>query len=194
MAVIPARRPVRAPLAAATATATAAMLLTAGTAHADLSEGELRSITDEYLFETALDEFTALRAARPYDQQLDWSTDACSWSPDEPLGYRFTSSCHRHDFGYRNYQLQERFTEPNRLRIDDNFKADMYSQCDDDVTCESVANVYYFAVREFGGAAVSTPEAVERARITTETAASGEVTALHATGRGGEVVEFPVAR
>ncbi|WP_310278274.1 phospholipase [Haloactinomyces albus] len=186
-----ARRPGRGALA--TAAAAFAMVLTAGTAHADLTDEELRAVTDLYLFEASLDEFVSIRSDRPFDEQLDWSTDGCSWSPDEPLGYEFTSSCHRHDFGYRNYQRQERFTESNRLRIDNTFRADMYSECAGDVTCQSVANVYYFAVRQFGDAAIGTPEAVTRAHITTERAPSGEVVALHATNDDGEVVEFPVA-
>ncbi|WP_114453560.1 phospholipase [Halopolyspora algeriensis] len=176
----------------AIAAAALAMVLTAGTAHADLPDEELRRATDLYLFGTSLDEFAAIRADRPYDEQLDWSSDGCSWSPDEPLGHDFTRSCHRHDFGYRNYQDQGRFTEPNRLRIDDLFRADMYTQCDGDVTCQGVANVYYFAVRQFGDVATTTPEALARAHITTETAPSGEVVSLRATGRDGETVEFPV--
>ena len=35
---------------------------------------------------------------------FDWSTDYCSSSPDNPLGFNFTLSCWRHDFGYRNYK------------------------------------------------------------------------------------------
>lgn len=175
------------------AAAALAMVFTAGTAHADLTEEELRAVTDRYLFRTSLDGFVSLRADRPHDEQLDWSSDACSWSPDEPLGYEFTQSCLRHDFGYRNYQDQDRFTEPHRLRIDDRFRADMYTRCDGDVTCQGVANVYYFAVRQFGDVATSTPEALARARVTTETASSGEVVALHATAADGERVEFPVA-
>src|SRR5689334_11939917 len=35
---------------------------------------------------------------------LDWSTDYCSDSPDEPLGFDFRIPCWRHDFGYRNYK------------------------------------------------------------------------------------------
>ena len=35
---------------------------------------------------------------------FDWSTDYCSASPDQPLGFDFRLSCWRHDFGYRNYK------------------------------------------------------------------------------------------
>src|SRR5689334_6208169 len=31
---------------------------------------------------------------------FDWSTDYCSTSPDNPLGFPFATSCARHDFGY----------------------------------------------------------------------------------------------
>src|SRR5688572_32645503 len=36
---------------------------------------------------------------------FDWSTDFCSSSPDQPLGFDFRLSCHRHDLGYGNYKL-----------------------------------------------------------------------------------------
>nr|WP_179724850.1 phospholipase [Saccharopolyspora hordei] len=147
------------------AVATGALLLTTGTAHADLSPAELRATTDEYLFELSLDAFTQTRAERPHADQLDWSSDGCSMSPDEPLGYQFRTSCDRHDFGYRNYTKQDRFTEAGRKAIDDNFRDDMYSVCGDDVACKGTANVYYFAVREFGGLTGSTAEAVEHAQI-----------------------------
>ena len=38
------------------------------------------------------------------DYRFNWSTDYCSSSPDNPLGFNFTLSCYRHDFGYRNYK------------------------------------------------------------------------------------------
>ncbi len=176
------------------ATAVVTTLLTAGTAHADLTEEELRDVTDTYLFDQTLNEFVGTRSDRPHADQLVWSSDACSWSPDEPLGYEFTTSCYRHDFGYRNYEEQSRFTEPNRLAIDDNFRADMYSTCDGDTACESVANLYYFAVREFGDVVASVPEAMGRARVEAEVAPSGEVVAYTAVGDDGRTVEFPVRR
>src|SRR5262245_31538097 len=49
---------------------------------------------------------------------FDWSTDFCSTSPDQPLGFDFRLSCHRHDFGYRNYKAVGQF-EANKTRIDD---------------------------------------------------------------------------
>jgi hypothetical protein len=42
---------------------------------------------------------------------IDWSTDACTGVDDRPLGWDFKPSCIRHDFGYRNYKRQRRFTK-----------------------------------------------------------------------------------
>ncbi len=187
MSTTPTRRRIRSLLTATAAAST--LLFTAGAT--DLDEGRLREVTDRYLYELSLPQFVDVRADRPHDDQLDWSADACSWSPDEPLGYEFTSSCYRHDFGYRNYQDQDRFTESNRSRIDDNFRADMYSTCGDNSTCRNVADLYYFAVREFGGSGVSTAEALEKARVTARTDPSGQVTAWTAVGRDGTTVEVP---
>src|SRR5699024_6424531 len=106
--------------------------------------------TDEHLFEQPLDEFAATRHQAPHADQLDWTSDGCSAAPDEPFGFDFSTSCQRHDFGYRNYQLQERFTENNREGIDRNFRSDMASTCDVNLSCRATAQVYYWAVREFG--------------------------------------------
>lgn len=108
------------------------------------------AITDQYLFDTSLSEFSSIKAQEPYADQLDWSSDACSWSPDEPLGYDFTPACHRHDFGYRNYKAQSRFTEDTRLTIDDNFYSDMKDLCGGASACDAAAWTYYQAVRQFG--------------------------------------------
>ncbi|MGP4018145.1 phospholipase [Saccharopolyspora sp. 5N708] len=173
-----------------TAAATGALLLTAGIAHADLSQGELRSVTDQYLFELSLDSFTETRGEQPYADQLDWSSDGCSMSPDEPLGYEFRTSCDRHDFGYRNYKKQERFTEANREEIDDNFRDDMYSVCGSDLGCKGTANIYYYAVREFGGASISTSDALDSAQIEPIHADDGSLLSYRAVNARGEVVEF----
>src|SRR5262245_23812439 len=77
--------------------------------------------------QTSLTSYNAWNAARQ-DQaawaryQFDWSTDYCSASPDEPLGFDFRLSCYRHDFGYRNYKAVNRFPA-NKPRIDDAFYA-----------------------------------------------------------------------
>ncbi|OLR94692.1 phospholipase [Actinokineospora bangkokensis] len=136
--------------AVASAVAAVALVLGAGTASADLSQSQLQSTTDTYLFSQSLSTFQSTRAARPYASQLDWSSDGCSNSPDNPFGWNFVKACYRHDFGYRNYKKQSRFTESNRLRIDNNFKSDLYTICAGSSTCEATANVYYAAVRQFG--------------------------------------------
>lgn len=181
----------RSPALLATA---AALLLTTGTAHAELTDSELEALTDEYLFELSLPDFTAVSVERPHPEQLDWTSDSCSLSPDQPLGHDFSESCDRHDFGYRNYTRQERFTEQNRRAIDDNFRDDMYYSCRDEVVCEGTANVYYWAVREFGGITNSTAEAIELAQIEPEVTSSGAVTGFHGTDRSGVPVRFPVPR
>lgn len=82
---------------------------------------ELVALTDRYSFELTLPEFTAKHSARD-PPALDWTTDGCSSSPNNPLGFPFLPGCHRHDFGYRNFKIQTRFTESNRLRLDNKFK------------------------------------------------------------------------
>ncbi|KAK3403029.1 prokaryotic phospholipase A2-domain-containing protein [Sordaria brevicollis] len=112
----------------------------------------IQQTTDRYLFSITLPQFHVYRNARN-PANLDWSSDGCSYSPDNPLGFPFTPACDRHDFGYRNYKAQSRFTDANRLNIDANFKDDLYYQCDVNghgSVCRGLANVYYSAVRAFG--------------------------------------------
>jgi len=140
------------------------MLFGSGVAHAALSPAELQAVTDDYLFNRSLAEFGQLRSQRPYADQLDWSSDGCSSSPDDPFGFTFLPACHRHDFGYRNYKLQARFTESNRLNIDNKFRSDMYYICGSNWWCKRTADVYYWAVRQFGGSSASTAQAVDRGK------------------------------
>lgn len=79
------------------------------------------SITDELLFSITLPMFTTRRNARD-PSTLDWSSDGCTSSPDNPFGFPFTPACNRHDFGYNNYRDQGRFTESGKAKIDTNFK------------------------------------------------------------------------
>lgn len=91
------------------------------------------------------------------DYAFDWSTDYCSNSPNRPLGFDFTLSCARHDFGYRNFKQFNAFSE-NKGRIDDAFYFDMKQACDgyfDWKTCYAVAWTYYQAVHVFGSVSVS---------------------------------------
>ncbi|WP_158887338.1 phospholipase [Amycolatopsis anabasis] len=129
-----------------TAAVAGTIVVGAGAAQAE----SIESITDKYLFNTSLSNFESIRDSRPYPSQLDWSSDACSWSPDKPIGFDFTPGCHRHDFGYRNYKKQGRFNDANKKRIDDNFYADLKGICKGNSACNGTAWVYYQAVRKFG--------------------------------------------
>lgn len=101
---------------------------------------------------------------------FDWSTDYCSSSPDEPLGYDFTLSCYRHDFGYRNYKAAGTFSA-NKSRLDSAFYADLKRRCATYSSatrpaCYSLAWVYYQAVSVFGSvSAVKQSDLDEAARI-----------------------------
>ncbi|HEX6356896.1 phospholipase [Actinophytocola sp.] len=133
------------------------------TASAALDAGKLRQVTDQYVFSTGLNPFQTIRTQRPYADQLNWTSDGCSNSPDNPFGFNFVKACYRHDFSYRNYKKQSRFTETTRLSLDKKFRSDMYEVCGSNWACKRVADVYYAAVREFGDNAVSTAQAVDRA-------------------------------
>lgn len=129
---------------------TGAVLAGSTTASAALDPAQLRQVTDQYIHSTSLNGFQNVRAQRPYGSQLDWSSDGCSNSPDNPFGFNFVKACHRHDFGYRNYKRQSRFTETTRLSIDNRFKSDLYEICAGNWACNRTADVYYTAVRQFG--------------------------------------------
>jgi hypothetical protein len=85
---------------------------------------------------------------------FDWSTDYCSSSPDNPLGFPFSMSCARHDFGYRNYKAAGTFSA-NKSRLDSAFHEDLKRVCaaysgGTKTSCTSTAWTYYQAVRAFG--------------------------------------------
>jgi hypothetical protein len=85
---------------------------------------------------------------------FDWSTDYCSSSPDEPLGFDFRLPCARHDFGYRNYKAVGLFPA-NKSRIDNYFYFDLKTKCATynavvRPSCDSLAWTYYQAVKAFG--------------------------------------------
>ena len=91
------------------------------------------------------------------DYSFDWSTDLCSSSPDQPLGFDFRMPCRRHDFGYRNYKAIGAFPA-NKDRIDDMFYADLKRKCATysaivRPSCYSLAWTYYQAVHNFGSLA-----------------------------------------
>ncbi|BEL12090.1 phospholipase [Actinoplanes sichuanensis] len=99
---------------------------------------------------------------------FDWSTDFCSASPDRPLGFDFTLSCHRHDFGYRNYKAAGAFTDANKNLVDTAFYADLKRKCAGysavvRPACLSLAWTYYQAVSIFGSLASVDESDVDRA-------------------------------
>ena len=101
------------------------------------------------------------------DYGFDWSTDYCSNSPDNPLGFNFTLSCARHDFGYRNYKAVGLFSS-NKSRLDSAFYEDMKRKCATysylvRPACYSLAWTYYQAVSAFGSLVV-TQRDLDRAR------------------------------
>lgn len=85
---------------------------------------------------------------------FDWGTDYCSASPDNPLGFDFTLSCWRHDFGYRNHKAIGTFSA-NKSRVDSAFYEDLKRKCATYAAavrpaCYSLAWTYYQAVSIFG--------------------------------------------
>ncbi|WP_428963436.1 phospholipase [Micromonospora fluostatini] len=98
---------------------------------------------------------------------FDWSTDYCSSSPDNPLGFSFATSCHRHDFGYRNYKAVGQFSA-NKARLDSAFYEDLKRVCATynsvvRPACLSLAWTYYEAVRLFGSVAAVSQADLDRA-------------------------------
>ncbi|MER7331116.1 MULTISPECIES: phospholipase [unclassified Micromonospora] len=98
---------------------------------------------------------------------FDWSTDYCSSSPDNPLGFNFTLSCYRHDFGYRNYKAMGQFSA-NKSRLDSAFYEDLKRVCATYSTivrpaCYSLAWTYYQAVSAFGSVAAVKQADIDRA-------------------------------
>lgn len=85
---------------------------------------------------------------------FDWSTDYCTSSPDNPLGFPFRMACARHDFGYRNHRAAGLFPAA-KARVDEAFHADLRRVCarysaPRKASCDSTAWTYYQAVRLFG--------------------------------------------
>ncbi|GII54944.1 hypothetical protein Pth03_33330 [Planotetraspora thailandica] len=105
---------------------------------------------------------------------FDWSTDLCSTSPDQPLGYDFRTPCRRHDFGYRNYKAVNQFPS-NKAHVDDAFYFDMRQVCAkysgvSKSTCDGLAWTYYQAVKQFGSLNVTKAQ-IEQVRETAARAA-----------------------
>ncbi|GAA3335770.1 phospholipase [Amorphoplanes nipponensis] len=103
---------------------------------------------------------------------FDWTTDYCSSSPDNPLGFNFTNACWHHDFGYRNYKDLGAFSA-NKSRLDNMFYADLKRKCATYSSvlrpaCYSLAWTYYQAVSIFGSLEAVNPSDIDRARSLVE--------------------------
>ncbi|RIV37157.1 phospholipase [Micromonospora radicis] len=101
------------------------------------------------------------------EYNFDWSTDYCSSSPDNPLGFSFSLSCFRHDFGYRNYKAVGQFSA-NKSRLDSAFYEDLKRVCATynavvRPACYSLAWTYYQAVAIFGSVAAVDQADIDRA-------------------------------
>ncbi|GAA1648270.1 phospholipase [Catellatospora bangladeshensis] len=100
---------------------------------------------------------------------FNWSTDYCSSSPDNPIGFDFKLSCYRHDFGYRNYKEMGQFSA-NKARLDSAFYEDLKRKCATynvvvRPACYSLAWTYYQAVKNFGSVAVSKADIARAQRM-----------------------------
>ncbi|MEV6706292.1 phospholipase [Micromonospora wenchangensis] len=98
---------------------------------------------------------------------FDWSTDYCSSSPDNPLGFTFNLACYRHDFGYRNHKAMGIFSA-NKARLDSAFYEDLKRVCATynsvvRPACTSLAWTYYQAVSIFGSVAAVSQADLDRA-------------------------------
>ncbi|WP_374774076.1 phospholipase [Streptomyces sp. NBC_01310] len=85
---------------------------------------------------------------------FDWSTDHCTSSPDNPMGFPFAAACARHDFGYRNHRAAGQFPAA-KARVDQAFHADLKRACAQYSgtrrgSCDATAWTYYQAVRLLG--------------------------------------------
>ena len=122
--------------------------------------------------QTSASSYNAWNSARqnraPWaEYNFDWSTDYCSSSPDNPLGFNFTLSCARHDFGYRNYKAVGQFSA-NKSRLDSAFYEDLKRVCTTynaivRPACYSLAWTYYQAVSIFGSVAAVQQADIDRA-------------------------------
>jgi hypothetical protein len=105
---------------------------------------------------------------------FDWSTDYCSDSPDNPLGFNFALSCARHDFGYRNYKRVGLFPA-NKPRLDSALYEDLKRKCATynvfvRPACYSLAWTYYQAVKAFGSVRLSATDLARAAALLPRTA------------------------
>ncbi len=146
-----------------------ALLVPAGVARAAASKAEMLSRWTQPTASSTADWNAARLDRAPWaGYGFDWSTDYCSSSPDNPLGFDFRNACWHHDFGYRNYKAIGQFGA-NKARVDQTFYADLKRKCGTygsavRAACLSLAWTYYQAVSVFGSVAGVRQADVDRAR------------------------------
>jgi hypothetical protein len=120
--------------------------------------------------------------------QFDWSTDYCTTSPDQPLGFDFRMPCSHHDWGYRNYHAMNQF-DANKSRLDDTFYYDLRQVCKQypswrQAACNDLAWTYYQVVKNLGYLAVDPAEIDRAARTLAESEArhAAEIQQIGAAG------------
>ncbi|MFY1625188.1 phospholipase [Micromonospora sp. WMMD723] len=161
-------------LATALAAGTFALLSVLGVgspASAAVSTSQKLSVLSSWT-QTSASSYNAWNAGRLNqaawaDYGFDWSTDYCSSSPDNPLGFTFNLSCYRHDFGYRNHKAMGIFSA-NKSRLDSAFYEDLKRVCATynsvvRPACTSLAWTYYQAVSIFGSVAAVSQADLDRA-------------------------------
>jgi hypothetical protein len=113
------------------------------------------------------------------EYNLDWQTNFCTLSPDQPAGYDFRTPCRRHDFGYGNFTRLNVFSQ-YKSRADNSFLADLNRKCDTYAVvlrppCYGLATLYYEAVVIFG----FTSSRVSQAEIDRHTRWRADIEAKH---------------
>ncbi|GAA0376988.1 MULTISPECIES: phospholipase [Micromonospora] len=144
---------------------------TASPAAAAVTPAQKLSVLSSWT-QTSVSSYNAWNSARQNraawaEYKFDWSTDYCSSSPDNPLGFNFSLSCFRHDFGYRNYKAVGQFSA-NKSRLDSAFYEDLKRVCATynsvvRPACTSLAWTYYQAVSIFGSVAAVEQADIDRA-------------------------------
>ncbi|MFJ4828495.1 phospholipase [Streptomyces sp. NPDC088747] len=146
-------------VAAGLAASTLALITVVGTATAaDAAPADKPQVLSNWT-QTSASSYNTWNAARTNQgawaaYAFDWSTDYCSSSPDNPFGFPFSTSCARHDFGYRNYKAAGTFSA-NKSRLDSAFYEDLKRVCLNYsgatlTSCNGTAWTYYQAVKLFG--------------------------------------------
>lgn len=121
----------------------------------------VENVVNTLVFRTPLRGFLSVADAAGRDTRLDWSTDGCSapFIGGSGLSFDFVDACRRHDFAYRNFPRLRKgrlWTSGLRSRVDDVFHRDMLDSCrtrpaTSRVRCRTWADVFYRAVRIYGG-------------------------------------------